>query len=62
MIVEEQIVLRSCSNFEGLAKEHLRIAVRSESENEKLIRGLERVISNLGARGFLSTRKHLRNS
>jgi threonine-phosphate decarboxylase len=42
MIVEEQIVLRSCANFEGLAKEHLRIAVRSESENEKLIRGLER--------------------
>jgi threonine-phosphate decarboxylase len=47
MIVEEQIVLRSCANFEGLAGNHLRMAVRSESENEKLIRGLERVISNL---------------
>ena len=47
MIVEEQIVLRSCANFEGLAENHLRIAVRSESENEKLIRGLKRVISNL---------------
>ena len=47
MIVEEQIVLRSCANFEGLAGNHLRIAVRSEQENEKLIRGLERVISNL---------------
>jgi threonine-phosphate decarboxylase len=45
MIVEEQIVLRSCANFEGLAPGHLRIAVRSELENERLIRGLERVLS-----------------
>jgi threonine-phosphate decarboxylase len=44
MIVEEQIVLRSCANFEGLAGGHLRIAVRSEPENERLIRGLERVL------------------
>jgi threonine-phosphate decarboxylase len=45
MIVEEQIVLRSCGNFEGLASGHLRIAVRSEPESERLIRGLERVLS-----------------
>jgi threonine-phosphate decarboxylase len=47
MIVEEQIVLRSCTNFEGLAAGHLRIAVRSEPENERLIRGLERILSSL---------------
>jgi threonine-phosphate decarboxylase len=46
MIVEEQIVLRSCANFEGLATEHLRIAVRSEEENERLIGSLERVLSS----------------
>jgi threonine-phosphate decarboxylase len=46
MIVEEQVVLRSCANFEGLAPGHLRIAVRSELENERLIRGLERVLSS----------------
>jgi threonine-phosphate decarboxylase len=46
MIVEEQVVLRSCANFEGLAAGHLRIAVRSEVENERLIRSLERVISS----------------
>ena len=50
MIVEEQIVLRSCANFEGLAGGYLRIAVRTESENERLIRGLERVISSLGSK------------
>ncbi len=47
MIVEEQIVLRSCANFEELAAGYLRIAVRSEPDNERLIRGLERVISAL---------------
>ena len=46
MIVEEQIVLRSCRNFEGIAPGHLRIAVRAESENERLISGLERVLSS----------------
>jgi threonine-phosphate decarboxylase len=47
MIVEEQVVLRSCANFQGLAPGHLRIAVRSEPENERLIRGLERMLSSL---------------
>jgi threonine-phosphate decarboxylase len=46
MIVEEQLVLRSCANFEGLAAGHLRIAVRSESENDRLISGLKRVLSS----------------
>jgi threonine-phosphate decarboxylase len=44
MIVEEKIVLRSCANFEALAAGHLRIAVRSEQENLRLIRGLESVL------------------
>jgi threonine-phosphate decarboxylase len=51
MIVEQQIVLRSCANFEGLAEAHLRIAVRSEPENERLIRGLKRVLSSLAGDG-----------
>jgi threonine-phosphate decarboxylase len=51
MIVEEQIVLRSCANFEELAAGYLRIAVRSEPDNERLIRGLERVLLNLQKNG-----------
>jgi threonine-phosphate decarboxylase len=47
MIVEEQIVLRSCENFEGLSPRHLRVAVRSEPENSKLIRGFERVLTRM---------------
>jgi threonine-phosphate decarboxylase len=46
LIVEQQIVLRSCTNFEGLETGHLRAAVRSEGENKRLIAGLERVLSN----------------
>jgi threonine-phosphate decarboxylase len=47
MIAEEQIVLRSCANFEGLAPGHLRIAVRSKPENERLIHGLERALARM---------------
>jgi len=47
MIVDEKIVLRFCANFEGLAASHLRIAVRSDEENEGLIRGLGRVLLSL---------------
>jgi threonine-phosphate decarboxylase len=47
MIAEEQIVLRSCANFEGLAAGHLRIAVRSDAENERLVHGLERVLARI---------------
>jgi threonine-phosphate decarboxylase len=47
MIVEEQVVLRSCENFEGLSPRHLRVAVRSEPENSRLIRGLERVLTRM---------------
>lgn len=47
MIVEEQIVLRSCANFEELATGYLRVAVLSETDNERLIRALKRVISDL---------------
>jgi len=46
MIVEEQIVLRSCTNFEGLALGHLRVAVRTEVENGRLIDGLKRVLTS----------------
>jgi threonine-phosphate decarboxylase len=34
-----------CANFEGLADGHLRIAVRSEKENMRLVEGLKRVLS-----------------
>lgn len=37
MILDHQVVLRSCVNFEGLATGHFRVAVRSEQENERLI-------------------------
>jgi threonine-phosphate decarboxylase len=48
LIVEEQIVLRSCANFEGLESGHLRVAVRSELENERMIHSLKRVLANFG--------------
>jgi len=57
MIGQEHVVLRSCSNFEGLAPGHLRVAVRSEPENERLVRGLERVLSSFRPEGFTAEPK-----
>ncbi len=37
MIVEHNIVLRDCSNYEGLAAGYLRVAVRTERENHQLL-------------------------
>ncbi len=47
MIIDHQIVLRSCTNFEGLPGGHLRVGVRSASENASLIHGLKRVLADL---------------
>ena len=47
LIAEQQVVLRSCENFEGLAPGHLRIAVRSEPENYRLIRSLEQLLLSM---------------
>jgi threonine-phosphate decarboxylase len=40
MIVEHHMVLRDCSNFETLPSRHLRTAIRTEEENDKLVRAV----------------------
>ena len=44
LIVDHHVVLRCCSNFEGLPRCHLRTAVRSEPENQRLIHALDRAL------------------
>jgi len=44
MIVEQHVVVRSCLNYEGLEVGHIRVAVRSEEENERLVEALKRVL------------------
>ena len=45
LIVEHGIVLRDCSNFEGLPGGHLRCLVRSDVENERMLLALRSVLS-----------------
>ena len=40
LIREHHIVLRNCSNYEGLGDGHLRAAVRTDTENDRLIEAL----------------------
>jgi threonine-phosphate decarboxylase len=43
LIVDYGIVLRHCTNFEGISHDHLRCAVLSNKENSRLIRALAQV-------------------
>ena len=47
MIVTQHIVLRSCANFEALACGHLRVAIRLQRENERLVSALNQVLDEL---------------
>ena len=44
--LEEQILIRDCSNYRGLGKGYYRIAVKSHEENMKLLQILNRKYSN----------------
>ncbi len=46
MILDHHLVLRNCSNYEGLPSGHFRCAVRTELENEALLRGICKVLSS----------------
>lgn len=46
MILDHHLVLRNCSNYEGLPLGHFRCAVRTELENEALLRGISKVLSS----------------
>ncbi len=46
LIREHRVVLRNCSNYEGLGEGHLRAAVRTEAENERLIAALKHEIKS----------------
>jgi threonine-phosphate decarboxylase len=44
MIIEHHIVLRDCSNYEGLPSRHFRVAVRTEKDNERLLRAVSQAL------------------
>jgi len=46
MIVKHHLVLRNCSNYEGLPAGHFRAAVRTETENKTLIQAISKFLSS----------------
>lgn len=52
--LKNKILIRKCSTFKGLEKNHIRIAVRTNEENKKLIDCLKNI--------FLQNRNGLKNS
>lgn len=47
LIVEHRIVLRSCANYEALGDGHFRAAVKTQSENNKLVAAVAKTIAEL---------------
>ncbi len=47
MIVEHHLVLRDCSNYEALPPGHLRLAIRTQKENERLIASIHLALKPL---------------
>jgi threonine-phosphate decarboxylase len=47
MITKHMIVVRSCSNYEGLVDQHVRVAVRTRTENERLVLALQQCLSSV---------------
>ncbi|GGH01009.1 pyridoxal phosphate-dependent aminotransferase [Silvibacterium dinghuense] len=46
MICEHRMVLRNCANYEALPPGHLRVAVRADAENERLLKALTGEMAN----------------
>jgi threonine-phosphate decarboxylase len=44
MILDHHVVLRACANYEGFPAGHLRTAVRTESENARLVEALTQTL------------------
>lgn len=42
-LLHQNVLVRDCSNFRGLDNHHIRIAVRTRKENQKLVAALERI-------------------
>ena len=42
-LLRQNILIRDCSNFRGLDNHHIRIAVRTHNENQKLVSALEHI-------------------
>ena len=46
LLMEDNIIIRRCGNYLGLDNSYFRVAVRTESENSRLIQALNRVLGS----------------
>lgn len=44
LLKEHHILIRDCSNYEGLDENFIRVAIRGRKDNERLVKGLKRTI------------------
>ena len=46
-LIEDRILIRSCADFDGLGPSYIRVAVRTEAENRRLVEALAQVLGVL---------------
>ncbi len=51
LLMENNIVIRDCSNFVGLNEMYFRVAVRTREENQKLLNALKLVMDDIASEG-----------
>ncbi len=51
LLMENNIVIRDCSNFVGLNEKYFRVAVRTREENQKLLNALKLVMDDIASEG-----------
>ncbi len=48
LLLQKEILVRSCANFKGLKKNYYRIAIKKHSENQKLINAITEIYNEVG--------------
>ncbi|RME67127.1 MAG: aminotransferase class I/II-fold pyridoxal phosphate-dependent enzyme, partial [Verrucomicrobia bacterium] len=46
LLIDHRIAVRSCANYPGLSPHYIRIAIRSQRENQRLVEALEEIIAS----------------
>lgn len=46
MLLDERIIIRRCSNYPGLNDSYIRVAVRTQAENDRLIEALSKLLQS----------------
>ncbi|MGK4432083.1 threonine-phosphate decarboxylase CobD, partial [Yersinia enterocolitica] len=45
-LLQHHILIRHCANYPGLTRDHYRVAIKSATDNQRLVTALQQVFSH----------------